>query len=208
MAHDPFAKYTFCEECMFQAIYLYRTMTASQVAAITGYAKNTVRSYASKYSYRLKEAIAFFEDDPETVQPPRVYVPSNEFRYHSATIYWLDNTQGKDKLDEEKTYLFRFFANSDDTDPIFSKIGTTVKLCRDRIKDEIAYYEKAGFSIEKVEICEIWHCGDTPAESYESYLRALLIKKFPNTWHKNDRFFGVFLPTELFVKLCHQYAEI
>lgn len=208
MAHDPYAKYSYCEECMFQAIYLYRTMTASEVSRITGYAKNTVRNYASKYSYRLKEAIAFFEDDPETILPPSVYVPLPYFHYRNATVHWLDETQSKDKPDEEKTYLFRFFENEDDTDPIFSKIGTTTKLCRDRIKDEIAYYEKAGFSIAKVEICEIWHCGDTPAESYESYLRALLIKKYPNTWHKNDRFFGVFLPTELFVKLCSQYAKI
>lgn len=208
MARDPYAKYTFCEECMFQAIYLYRTMTASEVAAITGYAKSTVRNYASKYSYRLPEAIAFFEDSPEEVIPPTVYTPPAESHYRSATICWLGDTRDKDKYDEEKAYLFRFFENAEDDTPIFSKIGTTLKSCLDRLKDEIRYYEKAGFTISKVEICEIWNCGETPAESYESYLRALLIKKYPNTWHRNDRFFGVHLPAELFTKLCRQYSEL
>jgi hypothetical protein len=38
-------------------------------------------------------------------------------------------------------------------------------------------------------------------------LRALLIAEFPNTWHKNDRFFGVDIPTERFNTICNQFAN-
>lgn len=121
-------------------------------------------------------------------------------------IHFLNDCQIKDNtIQGEKTYLFRFY-NKEKL--IFSKIGTTTKTCQKRLKDEIRYYDNRGFDIRKVEMCEIIDCGEVPAESYESYLRALLIKKFPNTWHKNDRFFGINIPIELFNKICMQYNTI
>ena len=54
---------------------------------------------------------------------------------------------------------------------------------------------------------KIYDCGNVPAEAYESYLRALLIAEFPNTWHRNDRFFGVDIPTDRFCELCDQFAK-
>lgn len=131
-----------------------------------------------------------------------------------ATIQWgeceisfLNGTRNKDTKSGEKTYFFKFYDNPD-RPPVFDKIGTTNKSCLDRLKQEIRYYNKAGFGIEKVEICEIWDCGNTPAESYESFMRALLIKKFPNTWRRNDRFFGANIPTSLFQSLCAEYAAL
>ena len=110
--------------------------------------------------------------------------------------------------DGEKAYLFRFFKDDEKT-PVFSKIGTSTRDCYKRLKEEIRYYiAKSGLDITRVEIVEIWNCGNTPAESYESFMRALLIKKYPNTWHKNDRFFGVSISLETFVKLCRQYEEL
>lgn len=121
----------------------------------------------------------------------------------STEIHFLNNCKEKDTACGEKTYLFKFYTENE---IIFSKIGTTAKNCLQRLKDEIRYYTKRGFNITKVEICEIIDCGETPAESYESYLRALFIKKFPNTWKKNDRFFGISIPVDIFTKLCTEYA--
>lgn len=118
-------------------------------------------------------------------------------------IHFLNNCQNKDTPSGEKTYLFKFYT---DNEIIFSKIGTTARNCLKRLKDEIRYYTKRDFNITKVEICEIIDCQEMPAESFESYLRALLIKKFPNTWKKNDRFFGVNIPVEIFIKLCAEFA--
>ena len=123
----------------------------------------------------------------------------------NTEIHFLNDCQIKDTMQGEKTYLFKFYHREE---ILFSKIGTTTKKCQTRLKDEIRYYFNRGFDITKVEMCEIIDCGEIPAESYESYLRALLIKKFPNTWHKNDRFFGINIPIELFNKICMQYNTI
>lgn len=131
----------------------------------------------------------------------------NTLLYGDIEIAYLNGTIEKDTKEGEKAYFFKFYEDAN-RPPVFDKIGTTTKRCLDRLKQEIRYYNKAGFEIERVEICEIWDCGNTPAESYESFMRALLIKKFPNTWHKNDRFFGTDIPTSLFTSLCRQYAAL
>lgn len=208
-ANDPMGTYETTQEKHWQAIYLYQTMTASEVAEVTGYAPTTVRNYYNKYRAELPVAVIFFEKGHSTVPVRRQTVKHNERRifFGDTEINWLNETENKDTNSGEKAYLFRFYEKNN-PEPVFSKIGTTAKSCLGRLKDEIRYYNKAGFSINKVEICEIWDCGEMPAESYESFMRALLIKRFPNTWKKNDRFFGVTIPTEIFVNLCQQYAEL
>lgn len=132
---------------------------------------------------------------------------AHTIQWGEVEIDFLNGTDAKDTKSGEKTYFFKFYDRCD-APPVFDKIGTTTKSCLGRLKEEIRYYNKAGFDIERVEVCEIWDCGNTPAESYESFMRALLIKKYPNTWHKNDRFFGTNIPTELFTSLCKQYAAL
>lgn len=206
--NDPMETYVSAQEKHWQVVYLYQTMTAKDVAAVTGYAPSTVRNYYNKYRAELPVAIVFFEKG-NTTSTRRQTVKHNDRRifFGNTEINWLNETENKDTISGEKAYLFRFYEKGN-SESVFSKIGTTAKSCLGRLKDEIRYYNKAGLSIDKVEICEIWDCGEMPAESYESFMRALLIKRFPNTWKKNDRFFGVTIPTEIFVNLCQQYAEL
>ena len=133
-------------------------------------------------------------------------------RKDDATILWgdieiafLNGTADKDNPHGEKTYFFKFYEDVN-RPPVFDKIGTTTRSYLKRLKDEIRYYNKAGFDIERVEVCEVIDCGDTPAEAYESILRAKLIKMFPGTWHKNDRFFGTDIPVDIFNKICADFA--
>lgn len=105
----------------------------------------------------------------------------------------------------EKAYLFKFYEDTKET-PIFSKIGTSARTCFGRMKDEVKYYQNAGFDITKVKIERIINCGEMPAEAFESFCRAMFIKKYPNTWHKNDRFFGVDIEVNEFDNLWKMYA--
>lgn len=133
---------------------------------------------------------------------------TREYTFTRGELVSMDFAQncGEDTPDSEKCYLFKFY---DETDQIiFTKIGTTAKTCKIRLKQEIAYYRKRDIDIVRVEISKIIQCGEMPAESYESYLRALLMKKYPNTWHKNDRFFGIDIPTETFEELCDFFRNI
>lgn len=211
-ANDPMASYDDVQIRRWQVVYLYRDHDVDVVAEVTGYAKATVKNYNRKYSSELADAIAFFEKvEEEEISNRRKTVKTSDTRiqWGETEITWLNGTEEKDTDGGEKAYLFRFYETGKDV-PVFSKIGTTTKTCLTRLKQEIRYYNspKAGFDIERVEVCEIWDCGELPAESYESFMRALLIRQFPNTWKKNDRFFGVTIPTETFINLCQQYARL
>lgn len=133
------------------------------------------------------------------VSPTRIY-------YGDTVIDLLDGTEEKVNLDGDKTYLFKFCEDEAGEVVSFSKIGTTAKKVLDRLKQEIRYYNAHGFNITRVFICEVRVCADAPSEGYESALRAALIRKYPNTWKKNDRFFGVDIPTSEFNNLCAEYA--
>ncbi len=114
---------------------------------------------------------------------------------------------GTDIKDTEQTYLFKFYGK-DNTVPLFTKIGTTAKSCNTRIRQEIGEYRQKGFDVRNVDICKIVQCGSIPAESYESFLRAFLMKDYPDTWRRNDRFFGTDVLTSRFVELCEMYSKI
>lgn len=130
-------------------------------------------------------------------------------RRHGATLIDINyfENYGDDVKGNEQAYLVKFYTDDTET-PIFSKIGTTKCTCNTRIRREIAEYREIGFNILSVDICKIVQCGELPAESVESYLRALLMKKYPNTWHKNDRFFNCDVSTELFTNLCEMYLSM
>jgi hypothetical protein len=129
-------------------------------------------------------------------------------RRHGADIVdinYLEN-YGDDINGAEQIYLFKFYAN--ETNPLFCKIGTTTKTCNTRIRQEIGYYLDHGLAIESVEICKIVQCGNKKAEFVESYLRAILPTVYPNTWRKNDRFFGCDISTEQFTQFCEMYLNM
>ena len=115
----------------------------------------------------------------------------------SYTVEWKDNTEDEDFYSdgEQLLYYFTFFDRITEKKE-FDKIGTTTRTARKRLKEEVRYYNKHGFDIGKVEVRLLKNCGEVPAESYESFLRGILTKKFPNTWKKNDRFFGADITTE------------
>lgn len=112
---------------------------------------------------------------------------------------------GEDVKGQQTLYLFKFYNSNHEI--IFSKIGTTKVSVNERLRQEVAEYLKK-FDVASVDVCKIYDCGEMPAESYESFLRATLIKKYPNTWHKNDRFFGVNIPTETFTTLCDTFTNM
>ncbi len=127
--------------------------------------------------------------------------------FGDTEIKYLNGTEALDTKSGEKAYHFKFYEN--DTKPVFDKIGTTTKSCMERLKQEIRYYnDKAGFDIRRVEICAIHDCGEEHAEGFESFMRSILMKRFPNTWKRNDRFFGTDIPPEEFNNLCAQYAAL
>jgi len=110
------------------------------------------------------------------------------------------------KCSGEQCYLFKFFDSKGNI--LFSKIGTTTRNCKKRLREEIYYYTKHGLDVDDAFIEDVHCCGDTPAEAYESFMRAKFIKQFPNTWQRNDRFFGVDIPVTDFRKMCTLFSEL
>lgn len=135
-----------------------------------------------------------------------VVTSSIRMRNSGVVIIFKPGVEQKDRNGTEKIYLFKFYEMGN-PEPIFTKIGTTSRTCLKRIKEEISYYLKQ-FDLEKVEVDAIHDCGEMPAESYESFLRALFTKKFPNTWKRNDRFFGVDIDPRDFQKACARFAAL
>ena len=86
----------------------------------------------------------------------------------------------------EKCYLIEFFDKCNNS--ICSKVGTTIRKVQERIREELnsATYKKMG-AVSCV-IHRVYNCGSLPAEGLESYFRAKYIKKYPNSFCKNDRF--------------------
>ncbi len=104
----------------------------------------------------------------------------------------------------QKTYFFQFYTKGKVL--LFNKVGMTAKTCLERLKQEIKEYCKT-FDIEYVEIHRIYDCGEYPAEGFESYVRAYLIKRYPKAFKQNDRFFSVQVEPDLIDRLWKQYCE-
>lgn len=192
-----------------QVYFLYHVedVRRARISAITGYSPNTLSSLRNRVSDYASLAEELFlevieEDTAEVAVPVRttyrrcgdVVVPMN----------YLPGC-GEDVQGQQTTYLFKFYT-ADTAVPVFSKIGTTAKSVNERLRQEIGEYRKK-FDIRSVDVCRIYDCGELPPESFESFLRCKLIKKFPGTWKKNDRFFGTDIPEELFTALCEQFAN-
>ena len=89
---------------------------------------------------------------------------------------------------KQKCYLFRFYNSLNEF--VFSKVGTTTKTILSRIKAELGK-EYAELDVCTCVIDRVYDCGDIPAEGMESLFRAEYIRKHPEHFRKNDRFFDV-----------------
>lgn len=166
-----------------QVIYLglKDKLPPKKISNYVDYAISTIRNYLWKFKNLLEEAISFFAPCVEIIQK----VPDFP-------------------KDVDRCYEFKFY---NEEKLLFTKIGTTKRKATVRLKEEIKSYRKAGFHITKVVIESIIDCGEIPSEGAESFARAIFIKKYPNTFLKNDRFLGVDIPVEFFNKVIFNYFE-
>lgn len=86
----------------------------------------------------------------------------------------------------QKCYLIEFFNDKDES--ICSKVGTTIRTIQERIREELKSNTYLKMGAARCVIHRVYDCGEYPAEGLESYFRAKYIKKYPNSFYKNDRF--------------------
>lgn len=103
----------------------------------------------------------------------------------------------------QKCYLFTFFDDNDNL--VCSKVGTTTRKVRDRLREELNSdtYKKMGCA--KAVIQRVYDCGDIPAEGLESRIRAEYIKKYPDSFKKNDRFIDKYFDFTEIDRIAMQY---
>lgn len=162
-----------------QVVYLdSHGFVSEEIAKWTGYAIATIKNYVRKFADLLEKAKKIF--------------------YH-ITLKEKKVLRGGKQL----VYLYKFYDS--DNNLICSKVGTTTRLPEVRLKEEIKYYRKHNIPVDHAEICSIIDCGAIPAEGAESITRALFIHKYPDAFKKNDRFFGVDIPTRTFNTMVTTY---
>lgn len=166
-----------------QVVYLglKEKLPPRKIVSYVDYAISTIRTYLWKFKDLLTEAIEFFKPDVEII------------------------SKVKDIRSADKCYCFKFYGT--DGNILFTKIGTTTRTIKKRLKEEIVSYTRAGFTIAKVVIESIIDCGSIPSEGAESFSRAIFIQKYPNTFKKNDRFMGIDIPVEFFNKVVNNYLK-
>lgn len=176
---DVFQTFEDTDTKRLQLIYLDKHgFTPKEISKWTGYAISTIQTYIRKFADRLEEACKKF--------------------YH-ITLKAKKVLRGGKQL----VYLFKFYDKHGKL--ICSKVGTTTRLPEVRLTEEIKYYRKHGIEVENAEICSVIDCGSIPAEGAESHTRAFFIRKHPDAFCKNDRFFGIDIATRTFNKLVTEY---
>ena len=162
-----------------QIVYLdFHGFEAAEISKWTGYAVSTIKAYVRKFADLLEQAKETF--------------------YH-ITMKVKKVLRGGRQL----VYLYKFYDK--DNKLICSKVGTTTRLPEQRLKEEIKYYQDHGIAVQDAEICSVIDCGAIPAEGAESVTRAYFIRRYPDAFCKNDRFFGVDIPTRTFNKVVTEY---
>ena len=182
---DVFQTFEDTDMKRLQVVYLDSFgFSAKEIRKWVSYAESTIKNYVRKFAELLDKAKKTF--------------------YH-VTKKVKKVLQGGKQL----VYLFKFYDS--DGKLICSKVGTTTRLPEDRMKEEIKSYQKSKdelvASIDHAEICSVIDCGAIPAEGAESQTRALFIRKFPDTFKKNDRFMGVDIPTATFNRVVRTYLD-
>lgn len=176
---DVFQTFEDTETKRKQVVYLADNgFQPEEIAKWTGYAVSTIKTYAKKFLSLLDEARKMF--------------------YHITQKVKAVLRGGK-----QLVYLYKFYYENGEL--ICSKVGTTTRLPEQRLKEEISYYRKHNIAVANAEICSVIDCGALPAEGAESYARAQYIKQHPEAFHKNDRFFGIDIPTKSFNKIIMDY---
>lgn len=162
-----------------QAVYLNAYgFTAKEISKWVSYAESTIKTYIRKFADLLDKAKKTF--------------------YHITKKVKAVLVGGR-----QLVYLFKFYDS--DGKLICSKVGTTTRLPEQRLQEEIKYYRKHGIPVESTEICSVIDCGAIPCEGAESITRAAFIRKYPDAFCKNDRFFGVDIPTVTFNRIVKNY---
>jgi hypothetical protein len=176
---DVFQDFSNVTTKRMQVVYLDKYgFTAQEIAKWTGYAISTIKGYIRKYQDLLEKAIKTF--------------------YHITLKAKAVLCGGR-----QLVYLYKFYDDKDEL--ICSKVGTTTRLPEQRLKEEIKYYRQHNIPVERGEMCSVIDCGVIPAEGAESQTRAYFIRKHPDAFHKNDRFFGVDLSVRTFNKVVNEY---
>ncbi len=149
--------------------------------------------YRKKY---FKIALDLYNNHP-SIQRAWEYVEHAYYivdRFRRKAMVWVAPSKCIDLGDispfekgTNQVYIVYFYGA--DGQIIYSKPGTTVRLIKDRIKEELTSYRKNG--VCSARLMRLWDCGEMPPEGLESNLRAHYIKKYPDTFVKNDRFAGV-----------------
>ena len=177
---DVFQKFEETHLRRLQLVYLNDNgFTPEEIAKWTDYAISTIKTYIKKYSELLETAKKTF--------------------YHVTQKVKKVLKSGK-----QLVYLYKFYGVEE---LICSKVGTTTRLPEQRLKEEIKYYANHGIAIDHAEICSVIDCGAIPAEGAESITRAFFIRKYPEAFCKNDRFFGVDISTRTFNKVVNDYLS-
>ena len=104
----------------------------------------------------------------------------------SNILYSDDCIVETDETDTQKCYLIEFYDNNNNL--ICSKVGTTTRPIKKRVNEEPNSKTYVNMGAVYCVIRRVYNCGDIPAEGLESYFRATYIRKFPNSFYKNDRF--------------------
>lgn len=113
-------------------------------------------------------------------------------------------TKKTDTHNVDKIYLVRFYENDK---LLFSKVGTTKRTVKTRVKEEIKAYEKSGYVITKVKIIDFVEvANESLSLGVECQLKAKLIKKYQNSFIKNDRF-TIKIKKDEFQKIVKKYLK-
>lgn len=174
-----FQEFADAESKHLQVVYLNsHGFEPQEIAKWTGYAVSTIKGYVKKFANLLDKALKVF--------------------YHVTKKVKKVLRGGK-----QLVYLFKFYR--DDNTLICSKVGTTTRLPEDRLNEEIKYYRAHGIPVGHAEICSVIDCGAIPAEGAESITRAAFIRRWPDKFCKNDRFFDVDISSQIFNRTVKNY---
>ena len=89
------------------------------------------------------------------------------------------------------------------------RLAQNSKLSKEnsQLKEELksATYTKMG--CVRAVVNRVYDCGSLPAEGLESYFRAAYIKKYPESFKKNDRFISTFFDLAEADKIAATYLK-
>lgn len=126
----------------------------------------------------------------------------------SNVIQSAIDENGVDMMDSatQKCYLFRFYDINNEL--VCSKVGTTIRKVRQRLSEELRSdtYKKMG--CVRAVVDRVYDCKNLPAEGMESFFRALYIRKFPDSFKKNDRFIHVEFDLEEADRIVNTYMTM